>query len=77
MTTNNVTPQDAIRQMLEAGLSEARISALVEERGHGCSQATIHRIKKGGQRCAWDLGEVILAVRAEVCVQPSGEGEAA
>lgn len=60
-----MNPSQAIQELTSAGFSEARIAELVVSRTGRCSQATIHRIKNGRQRCSWELGNAILEIYAE------------
>lgn len=48
---NEKTPTEAVRELIEAGWSEARIAAKVET-----SQPTIHRIKNGHSKIDFTLG---------------------
>lgn len=57
-----MTPQDAIQMLTARGWSEARIANAV-----GCSQPTIHRIKKSeaSRGVSWETGNALIALAVE------------
>ena len=55
-----MSPQDAVNKLVAAGWTEQRIA--VEA---GASQPTINRIKNGGQRASFDVGQRLIAMAAK------------
>lgn len=64
-----MSPQDAVKALIAAGMSEQGIADLC-----GCTQPTIHRVKQG-RSCLWPTGQQIVKLATTKVVLEKWNGD--